>query len=469
MKLIMKGNKIKCGLLLALFIMLGLSLGISSGDTNALKYSFNTFPLYQARYSDTSSPGGEAFGFWFDTNNSSDLSVSDEILSTNSSYYYETYLSNNVCLNRDYKSNIFSNSIVSSRNYTDIWSGEGTGFYRTFGFDDCEHNVTKYSYDSFFGNTYYLSNGEVEKVVDIDKELFSSSSNEERYLKRVTIPLNFDSSVSFSANTPLSFSFGLVTSYPTGFSNFTVPNVSFDVYYSSEGSSYHEIISSCSVNDNYGFATVNPDLSVSGAYSGFLVTCDFTPTRDISHFTSRLIIFGGSADYNPSSFLSYFSNYGLYFASSYLVTENDNTWSGQNISPLPTGENINDAPGYTQLYGVDSPTCVPGDFLCQLGNLFTFNFINPFAPIFNLFGNNESCAQIPNLASMIHSEETQVCPWFNATTRNIVTPVLGLSSMMLVFGFAVRWLGARSGNFIEDSGGVDSGGYHFENKYRRRK
>ena len=40
--------------------------------------------------------------------------------------------------------------------------------------------------------------------------------------------------------------------------------------------------------------------------------------------------------------------------------------------------------------------------------------------------------------------------------------------MMIIFGFTVRWLGARSGNFIEDSGGIDSGGYHFENKFRRK-
>ena len=99
--------------------------------------------------------------------------------------------------------------------------------------------------------------------------------------------------------------------------------------------------------------------------------------------------------------------------------------------------------------------------------LFSFDFINPFAPIFNLF-NNDSCAQIPTLASMLHSNETQVCPWFDSSVRNITTPVLGLSSMMLVFGFVVRWLGSRSGNFIEDSGGVDAGGYHFENKYRRK-
>lgn len=68
-----------------------------------------------------------------------------------------------------------------------------------------------------------------------------------------------------------------------------------------------------------------------------------------------------------------------------------------------------------------------------------------------MFSDNNSCASIPTISSMIHSDESQVCPWFDSSIRNIVTPVLGLSSMMLVFGFAVRWLGSSSGNLFEDS------------------
>lgn len=473
--MIIKKKGLKCGLLLALFIIFGLSLIINLNDSSALKYSFDTFPLYQARYSDTSAPTGEIFGFWYDTSQSSNLSFSDNLFSLDYTYKYGRYLDNNICINRSNKTDIFDSYNISSRNYTNIWSGEGTSFYRTFDSNECQYNLINYSYDSFFGNTYNISNGDVEKVVDIDRALFSFPSNETRYLKRVTIPLNFDSQVTFPANTPMSFSFGLVTGSANGFSDYISPHVNFDVYYSSDGVSYHDTVSSCIVDDNYGFLTVNPDLSVSGAFSGFLVTCTYTPSVSVSHFSSRLIVYGGTIDYNPSSFLSYSSNNGLYFSASYLVTNNDDTWSGQSISPAPTGDDISNAPGYTQLYGVDTPVCIPGDFLCELNNLFGFTFINPFEPIFRLFTDNGSCAQIPTIAGMIHSEETQVCPWFDSTTRNIVTPVLGLSSMMLVFGFAVRWLGSSSGNMFEDSGSIESpgfsatGGTAIHHGWRRKK
>lgn len=459
----MKGVKKCYGLLLALFIMVGLSLSVCSADTNALKYSFDSFPLYRAVYSDTSAPSGENFGFWFD---STDLPVFRSNLSDlDISYKYAPLGTYPDCSNSSSKSQIFSQYDISARNYKSIWSGEGNGFQRSFGVNSCFENVTSYSYDSFYGSTYKTSTGDVEKVVNIDNILFNSPGS--RFLKRVTIPLNFSENSTFPANTPMTFSFSLTTTRVFGFSDFTTPNVSFDVYYASNGQSFHDAVSTCSIDSNYGFLLVNPDLSVESSLEGFNVSCTYTPSVPVSHFTSRLILYGGSSDINPSSFLSYTSSEGLFFGASYLVTDNDDTWSGISISPTPSGENIAFAPGYSQLYGSSSP-CSPGDWLCDLTNLFNFSFINPFAGIFNLF-NNDSCANIPTLAGMLHSNTSTVCPWFNSTTRNILTPVLGLSAMMLVFGFTVRWLGARSGNFIEDSGGVDSGGYHFENKYRRSK
>ena len=85
-----------------------------------------------------------------------------------------------------------------------------------------------------------------------------------------------------------------------------------------------------------------------------------------------------------------------------------------------------------------------------LSNLFNFNFINPFSPIFNLFTDSSQCANIPIIAGMLGSTETTYCPWFSSTTRSILTPVLGLSATMLVFGFLVRWLSSSSGNMFED-------------------
>ena len=75
-----------------------------------------------------------------------------------------------------------------------------------------------------------------------------------------------------------------------------------------------------------------------------------------------------------------------------------------------------------------------------------------------MFSDQSTCANIPTLAGMLHSNETQVCPWFSAETRAIVTPVIGLSSMMLLFGFVVRWLGSGSGNFVEDAGSIEPAG-----------
>lgn len=150
------------------------------------------------------------------------------------------------------------------------------------------------------------------------------------------------------------------------------------------------------------------------------------------------------------------------FAQVFVVTDNDDT-PGESFNTVIHGGGV--IPG-------DAKNDVPGtsdDWFSNLINLFSFGFFNPFAPIFSMFSDGGNCASIPTIASMIHSNETRVCPWFDSSIRNIVTPVLGLSAMMLLFGFIVRWLGSRSGNLIEDSGGIDSGGFHFENKFRRNK
>ena len=147
------------------------------------------------------------------------------------------------------------------------------------------------------------------------------------------------------------------------------------------------------------------------------------------------------------------------FGQQLLITDYDET-PGSSLGGDIRGNKI---PGSASVSGSSE------DWFSSLSGLFSFDFINPFAPIFDLF-NNDSCAQIPVLASMLHSEETEICPWFDSTVRNITTPVIGLASMMLIFGFVIRWLGSRSGNFIEDSGGVDiNENYHLGNKYRRKK
>lgn len=90
------------------------------------------------------------------------------------------------------------------------------------------------------------------------------------------------------------------------------------------------------------------------------------------------------------------------------------------------------------------------DDASEAGGIFNFNLINPFTPLFLLFNSGDSCVSIPTLASWLHTEQTSVCPFFPSSVRTIVTPVLGISSMMLLFGFAMRWLG---GNQIIHLGG----------------
>lgn len=152
--------------------------------------------------------------------------------------------------------------------------------------------------------------------------------------------------------------------------------------------------------------------------------------------------------------------YQFIFDSQVVITDNDDT-PGGDWGNAPVGSDTDSAPGSATQFIWNDITSDGVNWTSSLTSLFNFNFVNPFAPIFELFTDSNSCAQIPIIAGMIHSNETQVCPWFDAQTRNIATPVLGIFSMMLVFGFAVSWLGARSGNFVEDNtDGHDWGNIH---------
>lgn len=85
--------------------------------------------------------------------------------------------------------------------------------------------------------------------------------------------------------------------------------------------------------------------------------------------------------------------------------------------------------------------------------MFSFSFLNPFVGIFELF-NPSGCVQIPTIAGMVGSDDTTYCPWFPASVINILTPVLGMASMMLLFGFVVGWL---NGNDVDGSISVKGG------------
>lgn len=85
-----------------------------------------------------------------------------------------------------------------------------------------------------------------------------------------------------------------------------------------------------------------------------------------------------------------------------------------------------------------------------LGRAFSFSISNPFIGFLGLF--TDSCpVSIPIISSMLHSEESSYSCWFSSQTRSIVTPVIGISASVLLFGFIVRGF-LRKGNF---SGGIE--------------
>lgn len=193
-------------------------------------------------------------------------------------------------------------------------------------------------------------------------------------------------------------------------------------------------------------------------------SCTYIPLEGLPdpidfEFIDMTLMISGCSDYTDYCGDNFISTTGDYtFTDFYIVTNNNSTPFDMSASGSQSGGNTSVAPG-----GADDssqPGSSDPNWFSSLVDMFNFSFINPFTPIFALFTNQSTCANIPTIAGMIHSSETQVCPWFSAETRAIVTPVVGIVSMMLVFGFAVRWLGASSGNLFEDSGHIEPpGGY----------
>lgn len=83
----------------------------------------------------------------------------------------------------------------------------------------------------------------------------------------------------------------------------------------------------------------------------------------------------------------------------------------------------------------------------KLGNLFSFTAFNPFSGLFGLFTSG-GCKPIPTIGKMLNKPDATYCPWFPDNVRSVLTPVLGISSMMLIFGFFIRWLNSDDFNGI---------------------
>lgn len=488
----MKGVIKKCGLLLVFSIMLGLSF-VGFSDVSALKYSYSRFPISEFSYFGNDinqmnyQTGTPAFSLTLDTTGIPASAFENfplpegkqtqrQWLSQSGGGYCNTF--------NDKQAPLWYSNYSSQYNSLHIVSNSGPGYFQgykrldyplasdfnnplntfTQNVLDCVNSRT-WDYDAIVGGKINVSTGDFSDYVNIPQLFNFDATNETIGLKDIRVLLNIypEALKSVPSGTPLEWNFELFSTEQLT-DVYANPSAKLRLGYSpydpdSYTGSYSSMTSpvssevTCSVDPNHEFLILEDNSLEVNIYAyGYKVTCSYTAPTDMAYINAQLIL----SNPNDSSPLFKFSD-RLFFGSSYLVTNNDDTWSGLDISFPLTGDDITKAPGYAEIYcdnaaGCDqNSTCNPGDFLCNLQNLFNFDFINPFSPIFSLFTGSSSCVQIPTIAGMIHSEETTVCPWFPANVREIVTPVLGLSSMMLIFGFAVRWLGSSSGNLFEDS------------------
>lgn len=87
----------------------------------------------------------------------------------------------------------------------------------------------------------------------------------------------------------------------------------------------------------------------------------------------------------------------------------------------------------------------------QLAGIFNITVLNPFAGIWEIF-NDGGCTNISTLANWLHSEQTVYCSWWPHSIRATLTPVFSIASMMILWGFVMRWLGGSEGFDVKVSG-----------------
>lgn len=259
-----------------------------------------------------------------------------------------------------------------------------------------ELEIKNYKTDSFDESTYPYINIDGRHVYSLPSYPYSySSGGNDSIIKRCTITENHSSSISF---------------------------------------------------DNYIDFSCSYNPSVDGGFSNLI---DFSYLGLTLRFSGDV---GNTTPWHPFKFMD--QEYaGWQFQDFYICTNNDCAMNPYDISSNGssdiTGGEPTLAPGNTGWN--DAIEGNPGGYGFDLSNLFTFNVLNPFIGIFSLFTHSNECVSIPTLAGMLHAEESSYCPWFDGSTRAILTPVLGLAGTMLVFGYVIRWLSSSSGNFFEDS------------------
>lgn len=83
-------------------------------------------------------------------------------------------------------------------------------------------------------------------------------------------------------------------------------------------------------------------------------------------------------------------------------------------------------------------------------NIFNFGLIFPWSTWFDGFTNN-SCVDVPNIASWLHTNQSHYCTFWPANIRQSLTPIFNSISLMVIFGFVVSWLKGRSSNAFHDN------------------
>lgn len=488
----MKRSKKCFGLLLLLSTMVGLSLSAFSEDTSALKHNLTSLPLYTMDYVSGSDHHVISTNGGFKMQWTPGHTYNIDVSSSQAPIWFSSNYSDNKCVFAGIRySNLdshlyWSDNVLGVSPFT-VYAGDSLSDFMScnsldqFGFGRPEFTWSSLTpYNSFKRLEPYSYQYSVYPYRDKYKDPNTGVVYDAHGLRlsaimkttsfklpngpySMNIPIgniaditkDSPDFVNIVTGTTIDFSYELyitdVTSYDSSVSDSATVYLDYK-YATSSGTSGGSV--TCNKNivyDDYGlrFAWSCPFVSPADIEDNNIVFDFRLQAGENEHYIWKVTF--DSAD--VSGDVNFFTK------SIYVVTDGDDT-QGSDIGAENTGSDPGKAPGSAQYeHGLDSDSTENANWYDSLISLFGFGFLNPFRPMFDLFSNQNTCAQIPTIAGMLHSEETQVCPWFPANVRAIVTPVVGLSSMMLLFGFAVRWLGASSGNFFEDVGsGVEAPG-----------
>ena len=180
------------------------------------------------------------------------------------------------------------------------------------------------------------------------------------------------------------------------------------------------------------------------SYSNNLLTLSYS--CQINHTYSSVphgVVYHLEFNFDDSDVHHLFNSQDVIF-NNIVITTNGVTSDLKNGSYEDNGATPTVAPGMPDIE--DSY----GNWSDSFMNAIHFSLQNPLIPFYNLFISPEQCANIPFIARMIHSNQTRICPIYPDWVYSITTPVFGIISVMLLFGFVVRWLKEGSFAYIKE-------------------